>query len=84
MRFQIELTLPRKGAYVARRLDEESAPSSQWALLGEHMIMSVQQPRAVADDGSPRTDLFAFHLDLDPEAPAPKVGDVLGVTLLDQ
>lgn len=77
MRFQIEFVLPRPGAFVARRLDEQTAPQERWALLGEHMIRSVQQPSA-------RDDLFAFQLDLDPAADAPKAGDELALTLLDE
>lgn len=82
MRFQIEFALPRAGAYVARRLDAENEPPSNWALLGEHMIRSVRRTDAVTEDGSPRDDLFAFQLDLDPEEAAPAAGDVLHITLL--
>lgn len=84
MRFQIEFALPRAGAYVARRIDDEKAPPSHWALLGEHMIRSVRRTEAVAPDGTPRDDLFAFQLDLDPEETAPVAGDELGITLLDE
>lgn len=76
-RFRIEFVLPRPGGYVALRLDEQAAPTNQWALLGEHMIRSVQQPGA-------REDLFAVQLDLDPDVEAPKAGDVLELTLLDE
>lgn len=76
-RFRVEFVLPRPGGYVVRRLDETSAPTGQWALLGEHMIRSVQKPGA-------REDLFAVQLDLDPAVEAPKAGDVLALTLLDE
>lgn len=84
MRFQIEFALPRAGAYVARRMDAQTAPPSQWALLGEHMIRSVRLTQGIAADGATRDDLFAFQLDLDPKESAPAVGDVLNLTLLDE
>ena len=77
MRFQIEVLLARPGTCIARRL-EDAPPMAQWALLGERMIRSVKLPKAE------RPDLYAFELDLDPEAPAPTVGEVLELSLLDE
>ena len=81
MRFLVEFVLPPRNIVIARQLDADAWELSNAALLGEHMIRDVQRPRAVAEDGQPRTDLFAFDLDLDPEHPVPKAGDELELEL---
>lgn len=81
MTFEVEFALPHPGAFVARRVDAQTAPPSLWALLGGHMIRSVKRPNRQGE--TPRDDLFVFLLDLDPALEAPKPGDALDLTLLD-
>lgn len=82
MRFAVELILPPRNVVVARQLDTDAWDPASAALLGEHMIRNVRQPRSLDEQGRQRADLWAFDLDLDPAYPAPKVGDELELELM--
>ena len=78
MRFAVEY-VGRDGEYVfARQLELREFALGPGATLGGYLVQpELTQPRALDENGAPRTDLFAFRLAEPGRARGWEVGDVV-------